>query len=77
MPDLQNRSRLSNFDTLRLLFAVLVILSHSFSLGRGSSDTEPLSKLTRGEVTFGNLGVWAFFCISGYLITQSWTRSPT
>ncbi len=66
----------NNFDSLRLIFAVLVILSHSFPLTRGSNDTEPLSVLTHGQITFGNISVWAFFVISGFLITQSWQRSP-
>jgi peptidoglycan/LPS O-acetylase OafA/YrhL len=69
-------SSANNFDTLRLIFAVLVILSHSFPLTRGSNDTEPLSRLTFGQVTFGNISVWAFFVISGFLITRSWERSP-
>jgi peptidoglycan/LPS O-acetylase OafA/YrhL len=59
-----------------LLFAVLVILSHSFPLTRSSNVTEPLSVLTRGQITFGNISVWSFFVISGILITQSWQRSP-
>jgi len=66
----------NNFDSLRLIFAVLVILSHSFPLTRGSNSTEPLSVLTHGQITFGNISVWAFFVISGFLITQSWQRSP-
>jgi len=66
----------NSFDTLRLFFAVLVIFSHSFALGRGSDNTEPLSLLTHGQITFGNVSVWAFFVISGFLIAQSWTRSP-
>jgi len=66
----------NSFDTLRLFFAVLVILSHSFALGLGSNDAEPLSLLTHGQVNFGNVSVWAFFVISGFLIAQSWTRSP-
>jgi len=66
----------NSFDTLRLFFAVLVIFSHSFALGRGSDDTEPLFVLTHGQITFGNVSVWAFFVISGFLIAQSWTRSP-
>jgi peptidoglycan/LPS O-acetylase OafA/YrhL len=67
----------NNFDTLRLIFAVLVVFSHSFPLGRGSDATEPLFVATRGQVTVGNLSVWAFFAISGFLITQSWVRSPS
>ncbi len=66
----------NNFDSLRLIFAVLVILSHSFPLTRGTNETEPLALLTHGQITFGNVGVWAFFVISGFLITQSWQRSP-
>jgi peptidoglycan/LPS O-acetylase OafA/YrhL len=69
-------SHSNNFDSLRLIFAVLVILSHSFPLTRGSNATEPLSRLTGGQITFGNISVWAFFVISGFLITQSWLRSP-
>lgn len=66
----------NNFDSLRLIFAVMVIFSHSFPLTRGSNDTEPLSRLTFGQVNFGNVSVWSFFVISGFLITQSWQRSP-
>jgi peptidoglycan/LPS O-acetylase OafA/YrhL len=69
-------NRLGNFDSLRLVFAVLVIASHSFALGRGSNDSEPLYRFTHGQITIGNISVWAFFVISGFLITQSWTRSP-
>jgi peptidoglycan/LPS O-acetylase OafA/YrhL len=78
MSTIENGSRHADnsFDTLRLVFAVLVIFSHSFALGRGSDDTEPLFVLTHGQITFGNVSVWAFFVISGFLITQSWTRSP-
>jgi peptidoglycan/LPS O-acetylase OafA/YrhL len=72
----QEKSRDNNFDSLRLIFAVLVIFSHSFPLTRGSNATEPLSILTRGQVTFGNISVWGFFVISGFLITRSWQRSP-
>src|ERR1700743_1286518 len=67
----------NNFDSLRLIFAVLVILSHSFPLGRGSNDTEPLSVITNGALTLGDLSVWGFFVISGFLITQSWLRSSS
>ena len=77
MSSTRGESRLNNFDTLRLIFAVLVIFSHSFPLGRGSNATEPLSVLTHGQITFGSLSVWAFFAISGFLITQSWVRSPS
>lgn len=66
----------NNFDSLRLIFALLVIFSHSFPLTRRSNATEPLFHLTGGQITFGNISVWSFFVISGFLITQSWMRSP-
>jgi peptidoglycan/LPS O-acetylase OafA/YrhL len=69
--------RTNNFDTLRLLFALLVIFSHSFPLGSGSYGTEPLWAITRGQTELGKVSVWGFFVISGFLITQSWLRSPS
>lgn len=60
--------RRNNFDALRLLFATLVIFSHSFAL---VGDSEPV---LWGR-TLGNLGVHGFFVISGYLIVQSFGRS--
>ncbi|MBT9330251.1 acyltransferase family protein [Paracidobacterium acidisoli] len=77
MSSIRGAGRLNNFDTLRLIFAVLVIFSHSYPLGRGSNQTEPLSVLTHGLITLGSVSVWAFFVISGFLITQSWMRSPS
>lgn len=67
----------NNFDSLRLILAVLVIFSHAFPLGRGSNASEPLFVLTHGLTTIGDLSVWGFFVISGFLITQSWLRAPT
>jgi peptidoglycan/LPS O-acetylase OafA/YrhL len=77
LPSLEAKpNQANNFNSLRLIFAVLVILSHSFPLTRGSNATEPMSMLTWGQITFGNISVWSFFVISGILITQSWQRSP-
>src|SRR5579862_3597528 len=70
----------NNFDFLRFLFAVFVVFSHSFGLTIGvlatGESADPLSVLTKGIVSFGNLAVVAFFAISGYLITMSWERKP-
>jgi peptidoglycan/LPS O-acetylase OafA/YrhL len=65
----------NNLGFLRFLMAALVVLSHSWALNLGHERTEPLSRLTRGEVTLGGLAVDAFFVISGFLILQSWARS--
>lgn len=66
---INNRSS-NNFDFLRLFAALLVIITHSYSL-KGSADVDFLSKLTSGSIQFSHLGVAIFFIISGYLIMQS------
>ena len=71
----------NNFDFIRLLAASMVVFSHSYYLlaapARPLNESEPLTFLTGGQMTFGNLGVWIFFAISGYLITQSLLRSTS
>lgn len=57
----------NNFDTVRLVAALLVLVSHQFAL---SGNPEP----GIGAGTLGSFGVKVFFTISGYLIAQSWTR---
>lgn len=66
----------NNVDSVRLLLALAVIWSHSFALGAGSEDREPISILTNGQMNAGNVAVFFFFSISGYLITESWLRKP-
>jgi len=69
--------RHNNFDTLRLIAATAVIFSHAFLLATGQQDTEPLMVLTGGQTILGVVGVFVFFVISGYLVTQSWERGPS
>lgn len=57
--------------------ALLVVWSHSFALHLGSERTEWISLALDGCYNAGNLGVMAFFIISGILITQSWERSKS
>ena len=68
--------RSNNFGALRLLFAYLVILSHSFELVDGNASRELLHRVT-GTMTFGGLAINCFFIISGYLITASYVGSPS
>jgi peptidoglycan/LPS O-acetylase OafA/YrhL len=70
--------RQNNFDLLRLIAAVSVIFSHAFLLSENSQDHEPLMILTGGQTILGVVGVFVFFTISGYLVTQSFdtTTSP-
>ena len=70
--------RQNNFDLLRLVAAVSVIFSHAFLLSENSQDHDPLMILTGGQTILGVVGVFVFFTISGYLVTQSFdtTSSP-
>ncbi len=70
--------RRNNFDLLRPVAALSVIFSHAFLLAENSQDHDPLMILTGGQAILGLAGVFVFFTISGYLITQSFetTQSP-
>jgi len=67
--------RHNNFDALRLLAASAVIFSHAFLLATGEEAGEPLMRLTGGQAILGVVGVFVFFVISGYLVTQSWEQT--
>jgi peptidoglycan/LPS O-acetylase OafA/YrhL len=70
--------RRNNFDALRLLAAISVIFSHSYLVAEGTQNNEPLILLTGNQSIFGLAGVFVFFAISGFLVTQSFeqTRNP-
>src|SRR5437764_7651545 len=69
--------RHNNFDLLRLVAAVSVIFSHAFLLAENSQDHDPLMILTGGQTILGLVGVFMFFTISGYLVTQSFDNTPS
>src|SRR5689334_8189121 len=62
--------RNNSFDFARLLGAFMVLYSHSFAV---AGLPEPV---VAGMWSFGSLGVFIFFSISGYLITLSWKGDP-
>jgi peptidoglycan/LPS O-acetylase OafA/YrhL len=64
------------FDLLRILFAICVLLSHAAEVTDGNKSREILARLTHSDMTFGALGVDGFFLLSGYLIVKSWMRNP-
>jgi peptidoglycan/LPS O-acetylase OafA/YrhL len=66
----------NNFDFLRLLFATFVVITHSYVLS-GSEENDLMFELTNGQASFSYIGVRGFFVISGFLIFQSLSRSPT
>jgi peptidoglycan/LPS O-acetylase OafA/YrhL len=67
--------RQNNFDTLRLLAAISVIFSHSFLIAEGTQNNEPLILLTGNQAILGLAGVFVFFAISGFLVTQSFEQT--
>jgi peptidoglycan/LPS O-acetylase OafA/YrhL len=65
-----------NILQLRLVAALLVILGHSFVVGRNVGlVTDPVHALFPRTYTH-LVGVMMFFVISGFLITLSWQRRP-
>jgi peptidoglycan/LPS O-acetylase OafA/YrhL len=67
--------RRNNFDSLRLVAAVSVVFSHSFLIAEGTQDHEWLIRLTGNQSIFGLVGVFVFFAISGFLVTQSFEET--
>lgn len=65
--------RSNNFDTLRILAAFSVMISHSFTVE--GNPAEPLFTATDGQLSIGDLAVLIFFAISGFLIAKSYDRS--
>ena len=69
--------RANNFDALRLFAAVSVIFSHAFLIAEGTEANEPIVRLTGNQTILGLCGVFIFFTISGYLVTESYCRNPS
>lgn len=57
---------------LRLIFALIVVVQHSFAL---LNLSDPLSQI--GMASFGAIGVNGFFVLSGFLITASWLNTKS
>jgi peptidoglycan/LPS O-acetylase OafA/YrhL len=67
--------RYPNFDFLRLGAALSVLFSHAFLIAEGTQDHEPLVMLSGRQGILGLLGVFVFFTMSGFLVTQSFESS--
>lgn len=66
--------RANSVNALRLVLAGLVLLSHTLKLHGGS---DPLGRLTGGDVDLGTMAVDGFFALSGFLIVGSYLNSPS
>ncbi len=67
-------NRDNNLNALRLLAALLVLFSHCYPLS-GNVKLEPIAHLTGNITDGGMMAVVAFFFLSGYLISASWTST--
>jgi peptidoglycan/LPS O-acetylase OafA/YrhL len=63
-------ARAGSFDSLRLLAASVVLFSHCYPM-LGIEGTSLVARALSGTYA-----VYAFFAISGYLVTLSWVRDP-
>src|SRR6266700_2629979 len=76
LPNQPAGHRANNFDAVRLLAALSVVFSHSFLIAEGSEANEWFVRITGNQCVLGLVGVFVFFIISGYLVTESWCRHP-
>jgi peptidoglycan/LPS O-acetylase OafA/YrhL len=69
------QGRNNNFNLIRIVAALAVLVTHSFVLSSGNPDDEPLRQ-TLG-MTPGSIAVDVFFVTSGLLVTASLLRSES
>ena len=65
--------KLPGFDPLRLVAASAVVFTHAFLIAEGVEENEPFQHLTGQNI--GLAGVYVFFVLSGYLISESARQS--
>ncbi|MGB0505147.1 MAG: acyltransferase family protein [Pikeienuella sp.] len=63
------KGRNNNFDIVRLVAAMGVVVSHAWPLSLGAGTVEPMEHAT--GVALGGLSVFVFFFLSGLLVTES------
>ncbi|MCA0940559.1 acyltransferase [Salipiger pacificus] len=66
----------NNFNLLRMLAAIGVLISHAYPISLGTGAEEPLAAVLRGW-SLGTLCVMTFFAISGFFIARSFTTKAS
>jgi len=69
------QGRNNNFNLVRIVAALAVLVTHSFALSSGNPDDEPLRQTL--DMTLGSIAVDVFFVTSGLLVTASLLRSES
>jgi peptidoglycan/LPS O-acetylase OafA/YrhL len=67
--------RQDNFKLVRLLAASAVIYGHAHALANNQSIPRDLVSLVLDVSYSGEVAVWAFFVVSGFLVMGSWHHS--
>ena len=65
----------NNFDFLRFIFALLVVISHAYTLSGENVNNQFLYQITDGQIELSNIGLNGFFILSGFLIFKSLEKS--
>lgn len=63
------QGRDNNFNFIRIVAALAVLVTHSFALAIGGENVEPFKKSL--GMTMGDMAVDVFFITSGFLVTSS------
>ena len=66
----------NNFDLLRLISAIFVLVSHCYEL-LNKLAFEPLYFASSGLLRFSTVGLYSFFFISGYLVSRSFYKTES
>jgi peptidoglycan/LPS O-acetylase OafA/YrhL len=69
------RGRDNNFNLIRVLAAIAVLVSHAWPITNGAATAEPLAGVVGANL--GTLAVYIFFATSGFLITASFARAAS
>ncbi|MEN3322516.1 acyltransferase [Mariniflexile soesokkakense] len=67
----------NNFDFLRFLFAIFVVISHSYPLSGSNETSQWIYQISNGQLVLARIGLDGFFIISGFFIFQSLQRSKS
>ncbi len=71
------KTYINNFDFLRFVFALFVVITHSYALSGTPESAEWIWQITGGQLSFSQIGLCGFFVISGYFIFTSLQRASS